>query len=199
MFPVMPYPYYGKMDQEDIYSLIAYLRSLEPIQNEVPQSVSDFPMNFILNTIPAKPAHTKRPDPSDEVAYGGYLVNAAGCIECHTQVKQGQIIPELAFGGGRDFAMPDGSVVRSANITPDTETGIGKWTTEAFVQRFKAYADSSYVVPEVKPGDFNTIMPWLMYCNMTEQDLKAIHAYLKTVAPIKNQVVKFTPPATVAP
>ena len=193
MFPVMPYPYYGKMDEEDIYSLIAYLRSLEPIENAVPESSSDFPMNFILNTIPAKPAHVKRPDPSDEVAYGGYLVNAAGCIECHTQVKQGQVIPELAFGGGRDFALPGGSVVRSANISPDEETGIGKWSADAFVQRFKAYADSSYVPPTVNPGDFNTIMPWLMYANMTEQDLRAIHAYLKTVAPVKNSVVKFGP------
>jgi len=50
----MPYPNYGRMDKEDIYSMIAYIRSLAPIENEVPESKPDFPMNFIINTIPVK-------------------------------------------------------------------------------------------------------------------------------------------------
>ena len=198
MFPVMPYPYYGKMDDEDIYSLIAYLRTLPAIENPVPDSESDFPMSVIINTIPAKGTPTKRPHPSDSIAYGGYMVNAAGCIECHTQVEQGQIIPELAFSGGRDFKLPDGSVVRSSNITPDAETGIGNWTKENFIARFKMYSDSAFVVPSVAPGDFNTIMPWTMYANMTEEDLGAIYTYLRTKKPVKNQVVKFAPAATAA-
>jgi len=198
MFPVMPYRYYGKMDQEDIYSIIAYIRSLEPIENQVAESESDFPMNIIINTIPEKPSHVKRPDPSDEVAYGGYMVNASGCIECHTQVDQGQIIPELAFGGGREFNFPDGSTIRSSNISPEDETGLGKWTKEMFVQRFKMYADSSYVLPNVQPGEFNSIMPWTMYSSMKEQDLAAIYAYLRSVKPINNRVVKFSPAMTVA-
>jgi mono/diheme cytochrome c family protein len=192
MFPVMPYPYYGKMDDEDIYSIIAYLRTLTPIENTVTESQSDFPMSIIINTIPARGTPQKRPDPSDQLAYGQYLVNASGCIECHTQADKGQILPDLAFGGGREFAFPDGAVVRSANITPDAETGLGKWTAEAFVLRFKAYADSSYVAPSVKPGEFNTVMPWMMYAGMTESDLHAVYAYLKTIKPINNAVVKFS-------
>lgn len=193
MFPLMPYPYYGKMDPEDIYDIIAYVRSIPAIPNEVPESVADFPMNFILNTIPQKANPQKRPDPADQLAYGAYMTNASGCIECHTQVDKGQIIPEVAFGGGREFMFPDKSVLRSSNISPDPETGIGKWTEEAFVARFKAYADSSYVTPDVAPGEFNTIMPWTMYAGMTEQDLKSIYAYLKTVKPVTNAVTKFTP------
>ena len=196
MFPLMPYPYYGKMDREDIYSIIAYVRTLEPITNPVPDSEPDFPMNFILNTIPKAAESQRRPDPSDQLAYGGYIVNASGCIECHTQVDKGQIIREIAFGGGREFGFPDGAKVRSSNITPDKETGIGAWTREQFVARFKAYADSSYVTPSVKPGDFNTIMPWTMYAHMTEEDLSAIFAYLQTVAPISSQVTKFSPAGT---
>lgn len=191
MFPLMPYPYYGKMDREDIYSIIAYIRSLAPIKNDVPESQADFPMNFILNTIPHKANLQTRPDPSDQLAYGAYLTNAGGCIECHTKVEKGQIIPEFAFGGGREFSFPDGSVVRSANISPDA-TGISQWTQESFIQRFKAYADSSYVLPDVKPGEFNSIMPWTMYANMKEEDLAAIYAYLRTVKPIENVVEKFT-------
>lgn len=198
MFPVMPYPYYGSMDDEDIYSLIAYLRSLEPLENEVTESVSDFPMNFIINTIPAKGNPQKRPDPSDRVAYGKYLANAAACIECHTPFEQGSILQDQAFSGGREFAFPDGSVVRSANITPDDKTGIGKLTEEMFIQRFKMYADSSYVIPTVKPGEYNSIMPWTMYANMTEQDLGALYAYLRTVKPIEKTVVKFTPTTQIA-
>lgn len=193
MFPLMPYPYYGKMDPEDIYDIIAYVRSIPAIPNEVPESVADFPMNFILNTIPQKANPQKRPDPADQLAYGAYMTNASGCVECHTQVDKGQIIPEVAFGGGREFMFPDKSVLRSSNISPDPETGIGKWTEEAFVARFKAYADSSYVTPDVAPGEFNTIMPWTMYAGMTEQDLKSIYAYLKTVKPVTNAVTKFTP------
>jgi len=195
MFPLMPYPYYGKMDPEDIYSIIAYVRSIPAIQNEVPDSKADFPMNFIINLIPQKASPQKRPDPSDQLAYGAHMTNASGCVECHTQVKQGQIIPELAFGGGREFMFPDGSIVRAGNISPDAETGIGKWTEESFIQRFKVYADSSYVPPAIAPGEFNSIMPWTMYAHMKHEDLAAIFAYLKTVKPINNTVTKFSPPA----
>jgi mono/diheme cytochrome c family protein len=195
MFPLMPYPYYGKMDPEDIYSIIAYVRSIPAIQNEVPDSKADFPMNFIINLIPQKASPQRRPDPSDQLAYGAYMTNASGCVECHTPVKQGQIIPELAFGGGREFMFPDGSIVRAGNISPDQETGIGNWTEEAFIQRFKIYADSSYVPPSIASGEFNSIMPWTMYAQMKQEDLAAIFAYLKTVKPIKNTVTKFSPPA----
>ena len=192
MFPLMPYRYYGKMDPEDIYSIIAYIRTLDPITNQVSDSEPDFPMNFIINTIPAPAELQKRPEPSEQLTYGAYMASASACVECHTQVKQGQILPEVAFGGGREFAFPDGSVVRSANITPDKQTGIGNWTREQFVARFKVFADSSYVTPSVKPGEFNSIMPWTMYGQMTEEDLSAIFAYLQSVPPISNQVVKHT-------
>lgn len=192
IFPVMPYPYYGKMDNEDIYSIIAYLRTLEPLESRVPDSEPDFPMNFLLNTIPVRNTPGQRPDSSDELAYGAYVANAAACIECHTPAEQGRIITELAFGGGREFTMPDGSVLRSSNITPHEETGIGRWTCEQFVQRFKLHADSSYAAPVVNPGDFNTIMPWTMYATMKEEDLAAIYTYLRSVKPIENKVEKFT-------
>lgn len=198
MFPVMPYPYYGKMDREDIYSIVAFLRSLSPIENAVPESEADFPMNFIINTIPSEAAFTKRPDPSDQIANGAYLVNAGGCVECHTTAKQGQINVEKSFSGGRDFTLPDGSIARSANITPDVATGIGGWTEANFIARFKVYADSAYTVPSVSAGEFNTIMPWTMYKNMTEEDLAAIFAYLKTVPAIENKVEHFIPAPAVS-
>jgi hypothetical protein len=195
IFPVMPYPNYGKMDDEDVYSIIAYIRTLKPVESKVPDSESDFPMNVIINTLPSKGTPNRRPDPSDALAYGSYVINQAACRECHTQVDKGQIIEELAFSGGREFQFPNGSIVRSANITPDDKTGIGKWTREMFIQRFKMYADSSLVVPVSSPDAFNTIMPWTMYANMTEEDLGAIFTYLQSLKPIPNAVAKFAPPA----
>lgn len=193
MFPVMPYQYYGRMDEEDIYSIIAYIRSLQPIKNEVPESSSDFPMNIIINTIPTKAAPTKMPAKTDVVNYGKYLVNAGSCKECHTKFEKGKLIEGTDFGGGREFPFPDGAVIRSGNITPDAATGIGGWNETAFLAMFRVRSDSATLATKLKPGDFNSIMPWTMYGKMTDEDLKAIYAYLKTVTPIKNAVVKFSP------
>lgn len=196
MFPLMPYLYYGRMDPEDIYSIIAYVRSIPPIENNVDASKADFPVNFLMNTMPQPAQPQQRPDKSDVIAYGAYLTNASGCVECHTQVdSKAVIIKEVSFAGGREFLFPDKSVVRSTNLTPDMETGIGAYTEEMFIQKFKGYADSTYVVPSVAPGEFNSIMPWTMYGMMEADDLKAIYAYLRTIKPISNKVTKFTPAA----
>ncbi len=193
-FPVMPYPYYNKMDTEDIYSLIAYLRSLDPVENSPKASKADFPVNIIMHTIPEVAHPTPRPDPSDAVAYGAYVVNAAGCVECHTKMEKGKKVGE-PFAGGFAFHFPNGAVVRSPNITPDP-TGIGAWSKEVFLMKFRQYADSGYVAPPVDwaGGQMQTVMPWTMYSGMSEQDLGAVYDYLRTVAPVGNTVEKWTPP-----
>jgi cytochrome c553 len=192
MFPVMPFHYYGQMDPEDIKCIIAYIRTLKPIKNTTKESVSDFPMNIIINTIPHKANFTKIPPKTDQVNYGKYITTAAACMECHTKFEKGSLIAGTEFGGGREFPFPDGSVVRSGNITPDMETGLGSWTEQTFVNKFRLYTDSAILNTKLSTGDFNSIMPWTMYGNMTDEDLKAIYAFLRTVKPIKNSVVKFT-------
>ena len=191
LFPVMPYANYGKMDREDLFAVIAYIRGLTPIKNVVQPSTADFPMNFILNTIPTKATFGQLPSTNDILARGTYLFNAANCNGCHTKEIKGQKIKGMELAGGFEFPLPTGGKATSANITPDTETGIGNWTEAAFLKRFKYYADSSYQNPKVEKGTANTVMPWTMYATMEEADLKAIYAYLKTMKPIKNVVVKF--------
>ena len=193
LFPIMPYTNYRRVDPEDIYDIIAYLRTLEPIEYDVPESSSDFPMNFIINTIPGEPDFTERPDPSDKIAYGKYLVTAASCADCHTPMEQGNPIAGMEFAGGMDFELALGGVVTSANITPDINTGIGSWTEEAFIARFKSFQDTNNVINKnvVKPGDFNTEMPWRFYSNMSEEELSAIYAFLKTQSPVSHQITKF--------
>ena len=70
------------------------------------------------------------------------LVNAAVCGECHSpRDDQGQAIAGREFSGGEEFPLPGGGIVRTANITPEANTGIGSWTEEEFVQKFKAFAE----------------------------------------------------------
>ncbi|PMD93253.1 cytochrome C [Siphonobacter sp. BAB-5405] len=192
LFPVMPYSYYGRMDPEDVYDIIAYLRSIPAQENAVPESKADFPFNFILNTIPEPATPQQRPGESDEVAYGAYLVNAAGCKECHTREENGQVIETEAFAGGREFASDIGVLV-SANLTPDPETGLGRWTRQDFIARFKSFADSTYELRSLKHGDFQTIMPWTMYGGMAEKDLGAMYAYLQTLKPVLRVTQRFIP------
>lgn len=190
LFPIMPHPNYGKSDKKDIYDIIAYLRSLDPIEYTPPPSVSDVPMNFIINTIPKAANFTSIPDKADKVAYGKYLTTLASCGDCHTPFESGEYDMSHFLAGGRKFLLP-GATLTTSNLTPDKETGLGNWTEEVFVQRFKQYRDSSYVVPKVKEGDFITIMPWLMYATMEEDDLKAIFNYLQSLEPISNKVEPF--------
>jgi mono/diheme cytochrome c family protein len=192
LFPVMAWERFGKMDQEDIYDIIAYLRTLQPVQKKVPLSKADFPVNFIINTMPKKAHLVKKPEPAAVVSYGAYLVNAAGCVDCHSKTEKGRIIGGTEFGGGMEFKQPAG-VLRSPNLTPDAATGIGSWTKEQFVSRFKFYTSAGYISPRIGIKELNTPMPWVMYGGMKEDDLVAVYAYLKTLKPITNEVERFTP------
>lgn len=192
LFPIMPHHLYGQLDKSDIEAVIAYIRNLKSIENKTEVSSSDFPMNFIINTIPKKATFTNIPQQSDKINYGKYMITAAGCMDCHTQSKNGEFVGEL-YAGGFEFKLQDGSIVRSANLTPDKTNGLGNWTSEQFVNRFKIYLDSSYVNPKVAPGEFQSTMPWTMYSGMKSEDLTAIFTYLQSLTPVNNQVEKFTP------
>jgi hypothetical protein len=191
LFPIMPYQNFGQADKEDIYSVIAYIRTLEPVKYDVPASEAVFPMNFIINTIPAEPTFTTKPDKTDQLAYGKYLFTSASCGDCHTKREQGEPLPGMFLAGGMEFPFPDNTILRSANITQDKETGIGAWKEEDFMNKFRAFRDSTFVPTEVKEGEFRTLMPWLFYSRMEDDDLRAIYAYLKTVPPVNHKVVKF--------
>ncbi|MFZ1731558.1 MAG: cytochrome C [Bacteroidota bacterium] len=191
LFPIMPFINFGQIDREDIYSIIAWLRTLPSIENTPPKSEAQFPMSLIMRTIPAEAAHTTRPSPGDKLAYGRYMITAAGCADCHTQMDHGEPLAGMEYAGGFEFALP-GGILRSANITPDGETGIGEWSEEFFLQRFHAFADSAFTPPVVGSGEFNTIMPWYLLAGMKTEDLSAIYAYLRTIKPVKNEVEHYT-------
>jgi hypothetical protein len=187
----MPVRAYGTLDDEDIYCVIAYLRSIPSIKNDNPVSKSDFPVNFLINTM-AKEGHpSKRPPQQDSLQYGKYITTAAGCLDCHTPVtEKGVLIMEKAYAGGREFPMEGGTTIVSTNITFDKKTGIGEWDKDKFIYLFKSYDLTTYVPVIVEKGDFNTIMPWTMYSKMDISDLVAIFYYLKSLPPIENNTIK---------
>lgn len=189
IFPAMPYRLYGQASDEDIYSVIAYLRTLAPVERTIPQSKAKFPFNIIMKFIPSKGTPQPVPPKSNKAAYSKYMTTIAGCIDCHTPQEKGQFIEALEYAGGFEFMVPNG-IVRSANITPDKATGIGNWTEETFVNRFKLLNDSAYANQDV--SKFNTAMPWTVFKDMDEYDLKAIYSYLHSLDPIEHKVVKFT-------
>lgn len=193
MFPLMPYVTYGQADEGDVLAMLAYLRTLPPVVNPVPARSLEMPMNLIVRTIPQPAAFRPRPSPQDRLAYGRYLTTMASCTECHTQRDgSGTFLPGMAFAGGVQFADPEtGYRVRSANITPDADTGIGAWTEAQFVAKFKGFETPSDHVLTADERRQNTVMPWTPYGGMTADDLGAIYTYLRTLTPVINRVEKW--------
>jgi len=192
LFPIMPYFAYGTLDSEDIFSIIAYIRSIPVIRSTSPPSDPAFPMNLVLRTFPKKARPSARPSSDNSIKYGEYLVRAAACIECHTTARHGQIVKSLAFSGGREFIMPNG-VLTSPNLTPDPETGIGKMSKQDFINRFRGFDPGVYNSKKLGRSDMPTIMPWTMYAGMDAKDLGAVYTYLHSLPAIRNAVVRWKP------
>jgi hypothetical protein len=119
------------------------------------------------------------------------MTNAALCSECHTPIDdQGTPVPGMDFAGGSEI-VETGYRVRSANITPDANTGIGTWTEQQFIDKFKAFETATNTTLGDHERAQNTPMPMTMYAGMTREDLSAIFAYLRTLKPVTNRVEKF--------
>jgi mono/diheme cytochrome c family protein len=137
------------------------------------------------------------------VERGRYLVSIAACHDCHTPKVDAQMTPDpkrLLSGRpattnppmqGTAWAGPWGNSY-AANLTPDRETGIGgRYTEAAFIKTIR-----TGVKPEGE--QLAPPMPWPVYRNMTDEDLKAIYAYLTTLPAVKN-IVRAAPPITPKP
>lgn len=178
LFPMMNYRTYSRMSHNDIYSIVAYLRSLKPIKYNVSATKLDFPANLIIRTFPANNSvHMDNIDTGNSVQKGKYLADIALCKNCHTPASRGQIAKIKEFTGGRPFVV-NGKTVYSVNITPSKNSTIGRLSAESFVSLFKTYQTG---LPANKKNTFITIMPWVMFSGMTESDLRSIYAYLHSI------------------
>jgi mono/diheme cytochrome c family protein len=186
LFPMMPYESYRQMSDEDLASVIVSLRSLKPVSRVLPKTEMPFPLSRLVNTVPASIAEpVPQPDLSAPVSRGRYLVTLATCGDCHTpRNEQGQVLAGLEFAGGNVFENPVGHVA-AGNITPDP-SGIPYYTEDLFVEAMRTGM--------VKARPLHPQMPWVLYRNMTDEDLKAIFAFLKTIEPSKHRVDNSKPP-----
>lgn len=188
IFPIMPYHSYSRMSKGDVYAIVAYIRTLKPIESTTAARKLELPLSMLGPLPEGNLDQNIMPDPSDKIKYGQYLATSAACSDCHTPLgPQGPDFSKM-FSGGFVFDNPAMKVAVS-NITPDSATGIGSWTEEMFVTKFKNNAAAAKTTASA--GRQNTMMPWEMYGSMKEDDLKAIYAFLRTVKPISNKVEKY--------
>jgi len=190
LLPVMPYSYFGKFNTEDIYSIIAYIRTLPPVKGPVTGSNSSLNVSLMLYFLPQKPQPIDMPAPGDTIGRGRYLAMAAGCIECHTRINRTKSTEETALAGGRDFRL-EKAVVISKNLTPDTLTGIGRMTEEEFIHLFRSRDPATWTRPTVSALDTNTVMPWTSFSRIDTCDLKVIYIYLRSRKPASHKVTAF--------
>jgi mono/diheme cytochrome c family protein len=186
LFPMMPYEHYRSMSDEDLASVIVYMRSLPSIHHELPRTEIIFPVKYLIRSVP-EPVTTpvSAPDRTNVVQWGAYLVNLGGCGDCHTPVdSHHQPIQSMPFAGGQVFKLPWGTVA-SSNITPDA-SGIAYYDESLFLQVMR----TGYV----KARRLDPLMPIEQYKGMTDDDLKDIFAFLRTLKPVKHRVDNTEPP-----
>jgi len=185
LFPFMPYENFRYLSDEDLASVIVYLRSLPPVKNVVPKTELIFPVKYLINSAPVPlSGPVAAPDLSTPVKRGDYLVTLGGCRDCHTPQKQGQRMEQLDLAGGFPLKGAWGEVA-SANIT-QSPSGIPYYDEQLFLD----VIHTGYV----KARQLKQIMPWWNYRGLTDDDLKSIFAYLKTVPPVQHRVDNSKPP-----
>ena len=187
LFPVMPYMNFRNLDDEDLASIVVYLRTVPPVRQVRPKSKLIFPLSILVKTMP-KPieSHTTVARTTPE-SRGEYLVRTvAGCQDCHSPAKQGAPIPGLDLGGGSKFNDPGKNMepVHSRNITMDV-SGIAHYDEGLFIQTLRT--------GQIPGRTLTHIMPFSGYKNLTDDDLRDIFAYLKTVPPVKHRVSNTDP------
>ena len=178
--PPMPYDMYRGLSDKDTKAIIAYLRSLKPVENATRKSVYKMPLPPAYGPPVGSVADVPR---TETVRYGEYLAGPLGhCMECHTPMTKPPMrdYKNKMGAGGFTFYGPWGESV-AANITPDKETGIGNWTGAQI---------KTAITNGVRPDGtkLRPPMAFAYYKNISDEDLDAIVAYLRSLKPIRNEV-----------
>jgi mono/diheme cytochrome c family protein len=189
LFPMMPYQSFRRFSDDDVQALVAFLDSLPPVRNPLPRTKLVFPVSVMIKSAP-QPAGSVAPvDHADRRKFGEYLVAVGGCSDCHTPVDdKNNPLSGKFLAGGMVFDTPFGKVV-TANITPDSDTGIGKWSEEFFQKKFYEYKEYAASGPPALEGPQSfTLMPWLSFSQKEPEELSAIYEYLRTLPAVHNSV-----------
>jgi mono/diheme cytochrome c family protein len=187
-----PYmPKFPLMADADIESVVAWLRSglpnVQAAKEVQPKNTPNFLVKFLCR-VAIKPLPLIEPiavpDSTNQLALGKYLSTAVlGCFQCHSEnfKTNNEIHPEKSvgfFGGGNPLLDMEGNVLTSPNITFDMKSGIGKYTEAQFIETIKTGR---------RPDGTTTRYPMEPFSLLSDNEVKAIYAYLKTVPVISNQ------------
>jgi mono/diheme cytochrome c family protein len=169
--PIMPTGFYEILTDKDLDAIVAYLRTLKPVKNQVPAPV--YKMAFERDIPPGAEKPMAEADLSNPVKKGFYLATAAHCMECHTPMEKGRHDFKRLGAGGTEFPGPWGKSV-SRNITSSKTKGLGAWTDDEIKRAITQgiHKDGSKLKPP---------MGYPFYARMTPDDLSAVVAYLRTV------------------
>jgi len=185
LVPLMPYEQFRHMSDEDLASVVVFMRNLSAAHNDLPATRLPFPLTRLIQAVPQPLTKTvPQPGISNLAERGEYLAQMATCSDCHTPADpKFQPIRGMELAGGKPMAFaPD---VFSANITPDA-SGIGYYDETLFIQVMRHGS--------VRARKLSWSMPWRAFRNMTDDDLKALFAYLRTVKPVHHLVDNTEPP-----
>lgn len=190
LFPLMPYEEFRNMSDEDADSIVAYMRTIPPVKRKQEITTVNFPVNLMIKGVPQPvTAPVKAPDRSDKLAYGRYLTVIAGCHGCHTPTEHGSPKPGMEYAGGERFGSEKvGLLAVSFNLTPDNNTGIGTWDENQFLEKFHQYKEYAEGKAPPATAENFTVMPWLRFNGVEDDDLRDIFAFLKSLKPIEHVV-----------
>lgn len=184
LFPMMPYSYFRRLSDEDLASVVVYERSVAPVHIKRPKIYLSEELKKSFQPLPPT-EHVPEPDRSNRLKYGEYLVNLGHCDACHTPTdERGNPYPGMDFGGGVTFVGPwEGGKkmlrVTSLNLTSDP-SGISYFDENMFIEMIRNGG--------AKTRPLSNIMPWAYFRNLTDDDLKAIFLYLRSLKPVCHHV-----------
>jgi mono/diheme cytochrome c family protein len=172
---IMPTAFYPILTPGDLDAIVAYLRSLTPVKNKVADPV--YKIALPHHVFPGAEKAYSQADLNDKLKRGFYLVTIGHCMECHTPsaAPGGPDFASSLGKGGREFPGPWG-VSKARNITSHKTAGIGDWTD----------AEIKAAITQGKRKDGTPLkgpMGYQYYAKMTDADLDAVVAYLRTVPP----------------
>jgi mono/diheme cytochrome c family protein len=192
LFPLMPIDWLKGLSDQDVLAVVAYIRSLPPVRNPVPERDASFIAKALMAFNVIKPiapitAPVFAPPSGRTVEYGRYVAsNLAGCADCHSprNLQNGEFYPDSLFAGGSiAFGKDEGDPVfaYARNLRPERATGEHEWTEEEFLQAVTAgmRPDSTVLTPH---------MPYAYYKFLSEDDLRAIYVYLRSLSPLRRSV-----------
>ncbi len=178
LFPLMNYPAYRDFSDDEVLSIVAYLRSRKPIRRDNGLTRLDFPVGMMIRTVPQPLDHSPSGLPAAGVERGRAMLKLMICGECHTpRDNRGNPIAGKELAGGNEFKGAWGAVY-SANITSHPAAGIGAYSNDDLKRVFREGRN--------RAGRELWVMPWSVTKSLTDTDLDALIAALREVPSLSH-------------